>query len=315
MAGKLEWRRSYPADARIGEWMAADGWSLRTFDWRQPAGVAARGSMLFQGGRGDVFEKYLEAFRHWHARGWNITSFDWRGQGGSGRCSPLPHAGHIDRFARFDDDLRAFWVRFRTEMPGPHVLVGHSMGGFLALNGLVAGTVDPDAAVLVAPMLGLKAPIPPKWAERLARLMRVLGDPARPAWKGNERPATTETRQALLTHDADRYADEIWWQEQDPRLMTGPPSWNWLVEAFASTRRLRDDPRLAGMRVPVLALIADIDGLVDPRAAHATLASLPDARVLAFGREAAHELLREADPVRDRALAAIDTFLQEKAPN
>ncbi len=305
-------RRAYPAGAVIGEWRAADGWVHRRFDW--PADGEARGSILFQGGRGDVFEKYLEAFHHWHARGWNVTSFDWRGQGGSGRCGPHPHCGHIERFGLFHDDLRAFWSAWRAATPGPHILIGHSMGGFLALRGLVDGAVDPAAAVLVAPMLGLKGAIPPRLAERLARLMRGLGDPARPAWKGNERPATTETRESLLTHDPDRYADEIYWQQADPRLMTGPPSWAWVADAFAETRMLREDVRVGAMRVPVLGLIAEADGLVDAKAAKALIARLPDARTLAFGLEAAHELLREADPVRDRALAAIDGFLDEKAP-
>ncbi|WP_342747276.1 alpha/beta hydrolase [Sphingomonas spermidinifaciens] len=305
-------RRAYPADAVIAEWRAPDGWAHRTFDW--PAAGGARGSILFQAGRGDVFEKYLEAFHHWHDRGWHVSSFDWRGQGGSGRCGPHAHCGHVERFGLFHGDLRAFWTGWSARVPAPHVLIGHSMGGFLALKGLVEEAVDPAAAVLVAPMLGFKGAIPPRLAERLARLMRGLGDPARPAWKGNERPAATETRESLLTHDPDRYADEIWWQQADPRLLTGPPSWAWVADAFAETRMLREDARLARLNVPVLGLVAEADGLVDPKAAKAMLARVPTARTVAFGREAAHELLREADPVRDRALVAIDDFLEEKAP-
>ncbi|RYY33462.1 MAG: alpha/beta hydrolase, partial [Sphingomonadales bacterium] len=33
-----------------------------------------------------------------------------------------------------------------------------------------------------------------------------------------------------------------------------------------------------------------------------------------FGDEARHEILREADPVRDRAMQAIDRFLAASAP-
>lgn len=313
MAAHPALRRAYPPDAAIREWHAPDGWAHRTFEWR--AEGHARGSILFQAGRGDVFEKYLEAFHHWHDRGWNVASFDWRGQGGSGRCGPHAHCGHVERFGLFNDDLRAFWSDWRARMSGPHVLIGHSMGGFLSLRALVDGPVDPAAAVLVAPMLGLKGPLPAAVGLYAARLMRAVGDPARPAWKGNERPATTETRQALLTHDPDRYADEIWWQQADPRLMTGPPSWAWVADAFAETRALQNDAAVPSMRVPLLALIAQADGLVDPQAAMRVLRRLPDAQILAFGREAAHELLREADAVRDRALAAIDAFLDEKAPN
>jgi lysophospholipase len=41
---------------------------------------------------------------------------------------------------------------------------------------------------------------------------------------------------------------------------------------------------------------------------------LPDAQVVRFGRESAHEILREADGVRKRAFGAIDAFLDAHAP-
>ncbi|TKD53071.1 alpha/beta fold hydrolase [Sphingomonas baiyangensis] len=312
MAESRALQRSYPTDARMTRWHAPDGWDHRRFDWPVAPGTPPRGRILFQAGRGDMFEKYLESFAHWRACGWSVTSFDWRGQGGSGRCSPRAHCGHVERFADYHADLAAFWAMWRAEGDGPTIAIGHSMGGFLLLRGLVDGAVTPDGAVFVAPMLGLKGPLGPRLAARLARWMRALGDPARPAWKGNERPATTETRQSLLTRDTDRYEDELHWQQADRTLMTGPPSWNWVAEAFAGTLALADDPRLDAMRVPLLALVAEADGLVDARAALAILSKLPDARIERFGRETAHEILREADPVRDRALAAIDGFLDAR---
>ena len=41
----------------------------------------------------------------------------------------------------------------------PIDLVAFSMGGYLALRAMVEGRVAPDAAVLVAPMLGLRSPV------------------------------------------------------------------------------------------------------------------------------------------------------------
>lgn len=304
------YRRAMPSAARVVRWTAPDGWTLRRFDW--PAGKA-RGRMLFQGGRGDVFEKYLEAFAHWHAQGWSITSFDWRGQGGSGRLSPDAHVGHVDDFQHYIDDFRAFWAGWVTEGAGPHVAVGHSMGGHLLMRALAEGAARPDAAVLVAPMLGLHSPVGWMLGERIAGVIGMAGDVARPAWRRNERPATTETRQALLTHDAGRYEDEIFWQSTRPDLLLGPPSWRWVIEAFGSTRRLRDDPRLETLDVPVLLLVADNDKLVHPKAAMRIAARLPDAQVVRFGKECAHEILREADPVRTRALGEIDRFLASRA--
>jgi lysophospholipase len=301
-------RRSIPADAHVTPWRAPDGWSLRHFAWAAPQ---ARGSILFQGGRGDIFEKYLESFVRWHDSGWTVESFDWRGQGGSGRLAG--GCGHIDRFAAFTEDLGAFWADWIARTPAPHVVIGHSMGGHLILRALAEGLIAPAAMVLVAPMLGLRAPISTGFGERYARLMRGLGNPARPAWKGNERPYTLTARQSLLTHDRPRYEDELWWHAHDPAIVTGPPSWNWLVQAFESTRTLNADPRLATLTTPLLMLVADADQLVDPRAALAVSGRLPNVRVVRFGSESAHEILREADPVRDRALGEIDAFLQANA--
>ena len=313
MADPASFRRAYPTGAHITRWQAGDGWSLRRFDWS--AEGMPRGSILFQGGRGDIIEKYLESFGHWHEKGWSITAFDWRGQGGSGRLSPNPRVGHATDFAPFIADLAGFWGEWSRTATGPQVVMGHSMGGHLVLRGLVEGAITPAAAVLVAPMLGLHAPF--GWqglAERFAQIMGKLGDSARRAWKDNEIPGALSPRQVLLTHDRDRYDDELYWKEAHPELMLGPPSWAWVIEAFRSTRELRGDPRLVGMAVPVLGLVADADKLVNAKLAVATLEKLPDARVVRFGRESAHEILREVDQVRDRALAEIDRFLADRAP-
>jgi lysophospholipase len=304
-------RRSIPAGARVHHWTAPDGWQLRAFAW--PAETTKpRGSILFQGGRGDVFEKYLETFHHWHAQGWTITSFDWRGQGGSGRLTEAANCGDIDSFDSFVADYRAFYADWEAATPGPHVTMGHSMGGHLVLRALVEGAARPDAAVLIAPMLGVKSPFG-RFAERAARILGGVGDSRRPAWKGNEKPYTTETRANLLTHDEARYSDEIWWQQHNPDTLTGPPSWRWVIEAFKSMRELAAHPRLRKMSVPVLMLIAKADALVDARAALKIGPRLADARVVTFGKEAAHEILREEDKVRNRAIGEIDLFLAARA--
>ncbi len=311
MASPLLYRRAIPAAARITRWTASDGWALRRFDW--PADGVPRGSILFCGGRGDIFEKYLELFAHWHGQGWAVTWLDWRGQGGSGRLTPDPHVGHISDFAIYIKDFADFYAEWSAQAAGPRVMMGHSMGGHLLLRAAVEGVAAPDALVLVAPMLGLRNALGAALGERLARMIGGLGNSARAAWKTNEKPGGLETRQALLTHDAERYADEIWWQETTPAIVTGPPSWKWVIEAFASTRALRQSPALKTMRIPTLMLVPMADQLVDAKAAIGVAAKLVDCRVLRFGKEAAHEVLREADGVRNRAIGEIDIFLAARA--
>jgi lysophospholipase len=144
--------------------------------------------------------------------------------------------------------------------------------------------------------------------------MAGRGDPARAAWRQSAAASAQHARQRRLTHDRTRFDDELWWYERHPELRLGPPSWRWLAEAFAATAALRADPGLATTTVPVQMLVAETDRLVDPRAARAVAARLPDAELVRFGRESAHEILREVDAVRDRALAAIDGFLDRRAP-
>lgn len=316
MAAPALYRRAIPAAASFTHFTTRDGWQLRRFDW--PSEGKARGRILFQGGRGDIVEKYLELLAHWHAQGWAITSFDWRGQGGSGRQTPNPNVGHIDDFSTYIADMEEFWQAWRAENAdephAPSVVMGHSMGGHLVLRALVEGVIRPDAAVLVAPMLGLKSAFGAWAGERIAKVIGGIGNSARPAWRENEMPGATATRQSLLTNDAERYSDEIWWQQTKPELLLGPPSWRWVIEAFVSTRQVRDDARLRALDVPVLLLVPMADQLVDPHAALAVAAKLPDARVVKFGDEAAHEVLREGDVVRNRAIAELDMFLAARAP-
>lgn len=305
-------RRIVPLGAEIGSWAAPDGWRHRRFAW---GAEGARGSLLFLGGRGDVFEKYYETFDHWRRAGWSVESFDWRGQGGSGRLSADPMCGHAADFAPWIEDLAAYAADWANRTAGPHIIVGHSMGGHLALRALSEKRIAPDATVLVAPMLGLKsAPFGARLAAKVAALMCRIGAPERLAWKANERPGVPmKGRRALLTHDAERYEDELWWKRELPEIAVGPPSWAWVAAAYRSTLALEAPGKLEHIATPILLLAAEHDRLVDSRAIVRAAARLPNARLRVWGSESAHEILREADPVRDAALAEIDAFLDTHA--
>ena len=304
--------RTLAPDAVIGFWRAPDGWVHRRYD--RPG--SGRGRLLFQTGRADMIEKYLETLDHFSAQGWAVTAFDWRGQGGSGRLGD-GDTGHVEDFATLVDDLGAFWRDWRTEPEsgsGPQVVIGHSMGGFLTLAALAERTIDPEAAVLVAPMLGLRNPFGASAGAAVARWFAGRGDPRRAAWKHGDTPGSARQRQRRLTHDLVRFAEQQDWRAARPDLALGPPSWHWLIQAFAATAALRADPRLGEIATPVQMLLADADRLVNPRAARVVAARLPDVEVHRFGRESAHEILREVDAVRNRALGLIDAFLDRRAP-
>ena len=308
-------RRSIPASATIDHWAAPDSWPLRRICWGAPDGEG-RGSILFVGGRGDHFEKYLESFEDWRRRGWMLESVDWRGQGGSGRNAPDPHIGHVADFALWIDDFAAYFADWQARTPGPHIVIGHSMGGHLVLRALAEARITPAAAVLVAPMLGFTAPYPDWVGQKVGALMCRIGDPARAAWTISEKPGSPlKMRQNLLTHDADRYADEHWWRVAVPETALGPGSWRWVERAYTSFLALARPQMLERITIPLLILAASADKLVSSKATIRDAARLPNATLHVYGPVAAHELLREADPVRNDVLARIDAFLEGVSPH
>ncbi|AMO72281.1 alpha/beta fold hydrolase [Sphingorhabdus sp. M41] len=306
-------RRSVPKGALEETWTGPDGWEFRKLDWQQDR---PRGSLLFMTGRADFYEKYLETFHDFYARGWNVTSVDWRGQGGSGRCGPHPHVGHIDDFATWVGDLGALFDQWRASHVGPHVVLGHSMGGHLVLRALTEQRIDPDAAILSAPMLAPAGGGMPEWAAQLAaKIMCIIGRGERRAWKPIENPLEPYVpRQALLTHDPDRYSDEFFWFRERPFVRLGPASWRWVERAYASTRRLRNRQRLVKMEIPILVLATSTDELVDHATIERAVHLMPKVELKLFGAEAAHEIFREVDEVRNDALNTCFSFLDRVAP-
>jgi lysophospholipase len=299
-------RRALPQGAVIEPVAANDGWMLRTFNWPAASG-SARGSILFQTGRGDMFEKYFESFSHWHDLGWDVTAFDWRGQGGSGRLCSNDRVGHVEDFAIWVDDLAHFVAGWSAASTGPHVVIGHSMGGHLVLRALVEHKIEPDAAILIAPMLGFDAP---GFSKSIAHgLARILPD-RWPAWPGNEKPSLPgASRQNYLTFDDNRYADELWWRAKEPSLVLGPPSWKWLDAAYRSFDAIEADQRLECVKTPILMLATAGDKLVSAAAIRRCAKRLTNAELVMFDKSVAHEILREKDGPRTHAMSKISDML------
>ena len=270
------------------------------FDW--PAdGDAARLASCSRAGAAISSRNISRRFAHWHAPGWTITAFDWRGQGGSGRLTAPMRLRAYRGFRRLDRRSRApSGAEWQAEHAGPHVVIGHSMGGHLVLRALVERRGRrPTRAVLVAPMLGLHSPFGARFGERLARLIGGVRRSGAAGVEGQREALHHATRrQSLLTaRSPTAMPTRLWWREQTPEHR------HRAAELALGDRGVRVDARarapIRGSRrcdVPVLMLVAEADGLVDPRRALAgRRASCRDARVVRFGAESAHEILREVD--------------------
>lgn len=308
MESKID-RRVRPEWLEIKPWAAEDGWPLRSFRVRPVEDAAPHGSLLFQAGRADFIEKYIEIYDRWRRAGWAIEGFDWRGQGGSGRVLDDARLGHCPPYALMVTDLGAYVDEWRRRTPGPHIAIGHSMGGHLLLRLMAEQAPAIDGAVLLSPMLGLNTGL---LRERLGRWIATLlcriGLTERSAWSEDSVKGSGH-RQLNLTHSVERYEDEQWWRRSDPMLDIGPPTWGWLRDSWQSIAGLLAPGMLEKVRTPTLILCAEKDPLVMTPAVRLAARRLPKARLLC-NPEASHELLREADPVRLWALSQIDQFLE-----
>jgi predicted alpha/beta hydrolase len=85
----------------------------------------------------------------WRDRGWRVVTFDFRGHG----KSPCAAYGYDDFVQR---DLPAVVACARDRDGGPVALVGHSLGGHVALAAQGCGLVSLDAIVLVASNIWLR---------------------------------------------------------------------------------------------------------------------------------------------------------------
>jgi acylglycerol lipase len=132
---------------------ASDG--LRLFVRRRSA-AKARGEVALVHGFGEHSGRYDPLGAHLNAHGYSVTVYDHRGHGLS---DGLP--GHVESFGEYEDDLDRIIVAVRARSEGrPIFLIGHSMGGLVALRYVATRSSALAGAVISAPLIGLATPVP-----------------------------------------------------------------------------------------------------------------------------------------------------------
>jgi len=266
-----------------------------------------RGSIIFQPGRSEFIEKFFETIDELTDRGFVVLILDPRGQGLSSRLLDDPLKGWVGSFGDYCDDLAFIANVFKDDLPRPHIVMGHSMGGTIGLQAILSGRLNPVAGVFTSPMLELQDMSTPFMSE----IIRFL------SWAGlkykhlpfqvtrNGQPPSFRSNK--LTNDPNRY--QLWatYFENHKRLRLGPPTFGWIAEAMKSMKFVRDNAE--HLRIPALITACGADAIVTPssiekfaKTAGAKFANFPGCK---------HEILMEEDEVRDQFWAAFDEFLEE----
>ena len=238
---------------------------------------------------------------------------DWRGQGGSERPRRWPSRPRPRRYDRDANDL-ALFAKSLPPPRHPRLLIGHSMGGAIALVGLRQSPGLFDAAILSAPMLGIRTGrIPRPVARCITSAARVSGlglcfVPGAGPWRPDRIPSPEISR---TSSDPDRCRLQYGWFSARAQLRVDQPTYGWLDASLRLARRISQPEFLREIRTPILLASAGIEAFVDPAAHHRAARLLPDGTLVEFP-DSKHEPFLERDPIRNRWLDAIDRFVTER---
>jgi lysophospholipase len=273
------------------------------------SGKKLRGSVIISPGRSEFIEKHATTAIDLIARGFNVLIVDQRGQGWSDRLAANPMAGHMDSFTFAAEHLGLAIAAAGDRLKGPHILLGHSMGGNIGLEAALAGHLPSVvAAAFSAPMWGL---VVPPYAKAMAKFMVSVGqsETVAPTTPKVWAPAVFEGN--AVTHSPFHFARNNALFLAEPALQIGGPTNGWLDGAFTNMDSFTPD-RLAPLKLQILVVSAEAESVVDNSAHIRIVGQLPNA-VLRTVPGAKHEMLHELPHLRDQFWAHFDAWLETLA--
>lgn len=267
-----------------GTFQAPDGTTLFTRQWSVDE---ARAVILLVHGVAEHSGRYAHVAAHLNAQGYAVCAFDLRGHG----HSPGPRA-RVERYTLYLEDLLGYFQQVAAAYPGrPIFILGHSMGGLLALafiarhQSLLAGMITSGAPVALGETT-------PRWLRSAAGLLAGIA-PQMPVVK-------------LSAADISRDPVVRAAYDSDPLNYRGWLSARQGLELIA----LADDARagLPRITIPCLCLHGDADAIAPPASLTILARELGAAdRTIRSYEGMYHEIFNE--PGKETVLAEVSTWL------
>jgi lysophospholipase len=290
----------------IAHWRTCeDGVRIRVATWKK----GTKGTILIFPGRTEFIEKYGPTAQSILDMGYSAAVVDWRGQGLADRIAANHQLGHIKHFHDYQRDVDEFLRAVQDAgLPNAHALIGHSMGGTIALRALHNG-LPIENTIFSAPMWGIYvAPLLRLPAKLITDIGPLIGLAKR--FSPNTNPENyvqvNPFEGNVLTNEAKTYR---WLTEQlnaHPELGIGGPSINWLHQAFVECAKLR---RLLPPKQKCLCFLGGEEAIVSPKAINKIMANWPNGKLVNVDG-AQHEILMEEQYVLDIAWDEINRFLE-----
>ncbi len=267
----------------------------------------AKGSILFSPGRTEYVEKYFEFAREMTAKGYTVAVIDHRGQGLSDRLLKNPLLGHVVDFSDYARDMECLWPLIADQMPSPHILMAHSMGGAIAMDVLRRGNLKFDKMIGCAPMLGFAGASPVM--NNAIAFMSTLGlkKVSPPGLSGGG--ALDPEAAKVLTSDPERFDRDIRRNKQQPKLQLAGPTIGWLHAALKLFKSLQGKTGYRTITLPISLTCAGREALVSNPAIKLACKQLSNS-ICQTDDDALHEIFQENDTLRGTFMMRIDGFLK-----
>lgn len=298
-----------PKGGRCEKLVTADGTALRTAIWRVP-GEVHKGTVCLLQGRIEFIEKYYEVIGELTSRGFDVVTLDWRGQGGSDRLIKDRLRGHVENFDHYLSDFKQFMEEL--VMPtcrGPFYALAHSMGGHILLRSMAQHNWF-ERSVAVSPMVAIAMPhFSGGFVETFVDILTVIG--LKKQYVPNRSYVAIVDkvfRGNLLSSDQMRFERTRHFLLAHPELEVGPPTNGWLSAALDSVEALNKTVYPLRRKRSVLLFSAGYDQIVSNRAIEEFAKRTPGiSHIVIDGSR--HEILMEADAIREQFWSAFDAFI------
>lgn len=276
-----------------GKFAGSDG--IEIF-YRQYQAEAERARMVIAHGLGEHSGRYGNVIERVLPKGFSVWVPDHRGHGQSGG-----KRGHVLNFVQYLTDLRLTVELAKKDMSGeiPCFLLGHSMGGLIALYFAQRYPELIDGVVASSPCLGMVIEIP--------AVKKVLGSFMSYVWPGltmgNELDATK------ISHDP----SVVKAYENDP-LVHGRVTARFFTELMAAMESVNQ--QASTLNVPVLMQVAGEDYLVNADSSKHFFEKLTlQDKTLHVYDGLYHEIYNAPEDQKGRVLEDLEAWLVERMTN
>ncbi len=264
-----------------------------TIHYRNYIPEEKRFQVVVSHGLGEHSGRYENVVRTLCPMGASLWIHDHRGHGRS-----QGKRGHVDDFNDYVQDLKTLIEIARIDQTDalPFLLLGHSMGGLIALSFVCQYPRNIDGLIVSSPLLGVNKPLPPVLSAT-ARIISMIW----PTLSFNNKLDPN-----FISHDAAEVRAYTHSKRVHNRI-----SARWIVRCMLEIERIGSSPD--AIKIPLLMQIAGDDRLVSSSAALAYFDGLTGTdKTLFHYKNLYHEIYNERLPDREKVLDDLRQWVADR---